>query len=220
MGPTPAEALAAVADIGGFFAVRTSAEPPVHAVSLASLQAGGSALDRSIVDVARRLGTSERRVAASIFFQGLAARLWSPVVAGELLFDTRVGFTPASTWWHPTDGCSADPASLGHGSVDEVWPDLLAPLAARIRSLVGLSSRILLGNAASALAGSLSVLTREHPEVADAAVGLLRRHLAVGSPLAGAGVMSDENRFTRRSCCLYYRVPGGGLCGDCVLARS
>ncbi|MFD2121439.1 (2Fe-2S)-binding protein [Streptomyces cirratus] len=23
--------------------------------------------------------------------------------------------------------------------------------------------------------------------------------------------------FTRRSCCLYYRVPGGGLCGDCVL---
>ena len=23
--------------------------------------------------------------------------------------------------------------------------------------------------------------------------------------------------FRRRSCCLYYRVPGGGICGDCVL---
>lgn len=23
--------------------------------------------------------------------------------------------------------------------------------------------------------------------------------------------------FVRRSCCLYYQVPGGGLCGDCVL---
>ena len=23
--------------------------------------------------------------------------------------------------------------------------------------------------------------------------------------------------FTRRTCCLYYRLPGGGLCGDCVL---
>jgi ferric iron reductase protein FhuF len=23
--------------------------------------------------------------------------------------------------------------------------------------------------------------------------------------------------FRRRSCCLYYRVPGGAVCGDCVL---
>ncbi|MEU7551440.1 (2Fe-2S)-binding protein [Streptomyces sp. NPDC044571] len=25
--------------------------------------------------------------------------------------------------------------------------------------------------------------------------------------------------FVRRSCCLYYKVPGGGFCGDCVLRR-
>ncbi|MGH3410268.1 MAG: (2Fe-2S)-binding protein [Streptosporangiaceae bacterium] len=24
--------------------------------------------------------------------------------------------------------------------------------------------------------------------------------------------------FRRHSCCLYYRLPGGGLCGDCALA--
>jgi ferric iron reductase protein FhuF len=23
--------------------------------------------------------------------------------------------------------------------------------------------------------------------------------------------------FLRNSCCLYYRLPDGGLCGDCVL---
>jgi len=23
----------------------------------------------------------------------------------------------------------------------------------------------------------------------------------------------------RASCCLFYRIPGGGLCGDCVLAH-
>ncbi|MGG7569367.1 (2Fe-2S)-binding protein [Streptomyces sirii] len=26
--------------------------------------------------------------------------------------------------------------------------------------------------------------------------------------------------FSRRSCCLYYRAPGGGLCGDCVLRQA
>ncbi|MEC4021033.1 (2Fe-2S)-binding protein, partial [Streptomyces sp. H27-D2] len=28
---------------------------------------------------------------------------------------------------------------------------------------------------------------------------------------------AGERDFVRRSCCLYYRVPGGGMCGDCVL---
>jgi len=26
-----------------------------------------------------------------------------------------------------------------------------------------------------------------------------------------------EVRFTRRSCCLYYRLPGAGMCADCAL---
>ncbi|WP_372507037.1 (2Fe-2S)-binding protein [Actinomadura madurae] len=26
--------------------------------------------------------------------------------------------------------------------------------------------------------------------------------------------------FVRNNCCLYYRVPGGGMCGDCGLARN
>jgi hypothetical protein len=38
-------------------------------------------------------------------------------------------------------------------------------------------------------------------------------------PLRGAGRFARPGLFIRRSCCLYYRIPGGGLCGDCVLAH-
>ncbi|WP_199808608.1 (2Fe-2S)-binding protein, partial [Streptomyces sp. NRRL S-146] len=36
--------------------------------------------------------------------------------------------------------------------------------------------------------------------------------------LTGAGTL-DGTAFRRRSCCLYYRVPGGGVCGDCCFTR-
>jgi ferric iron reductase protein FhuF len=38
-------------------------------------------------------------------------------------------------------------------------------------------------------------------------------------PLAGTGSFTGD-RFTRRSCCLYYQAPRSGLCGDCVLVTS
>jgi hypothetical protein len=50
------------------------------------------------------------------------------------------------------------------------------------------------------------------------AVGILGR-----PPLAGLGeVVAEPGHptgvgFARRTCCLFYRVPGGGTCGDCVL---
>jgi len=42
-------------------------------------------------------------------------------------------------------------------------------------------------------------------------------------PLRGSGHLTIHNgrlRFTRRSCCLYYRLDGGGTCGDCPLPAS
>ncbi|WP_203787341.1 (2Fe-2S)-binding protein, partial [Paractinoplanes rishiriensis] len=42
-------------------------------------------------------------------------------------------------------------------------------------------------------------------------------------PLAGTArlIRPDPSRnrwfLVRRNCCLYYRIPGGGYCGDCVL---
>jgi ferric iron reductase protein FhuF len=36
--------------------------------------------------------------------------------------------------------------------------------------------------------------------------------------LAGSGgIISGDLGFRRRSCCLFYRLPGGGTCGDCPL---
>ena len=70
------------------------------------------------------------------------------------------------------------------------------------------------------------MLARAVPARADAALGLANRLLA-REPLTGTGWFDhrpDDGgprpgwSFTRTSCCLFYRVPGGGLCGDCVLA--
>lgn len=41
-------------------------------------------------------------------------------------------------------------------------------------------------------------------------------HLSITARLRGTAEFAG-GRFRRRSCCLFYQVPGGGYCGDCVL---
>lgn len=88
-----------------------------------------------------------------------------------------------------------------------------------LRERFGVSPKVLRGNAASGLVGALRVLIDRVPS--GAAVELAAALLADGGALAGTGTFLHEEglgvAFVRRSCCLYYRVPGGGLCGDCVL---
>jgi FhuF 2Fe-2S C-terminal domain len=66
------------------------------------------------------------------------------------------------------------------------------------------------------------MLAKSFPDRAETAAQLTARMLAL-EPLRGTGELvqpdiSRPRRFLiRRSCCLYYRVPGGGTCGDCVL---
>ena len=57
--------------------------------------------------------------------------------------------------------------------------------------------------------------TRNIPDVADRALEVGARALA-HPYLVGTG--EPDLPFRRRSCCLFYRIPGGGTCGDCVLA--
>jgi hypothetical protein len=96
------------------------------------------------------------------------------------------------------------------------------PVAGAFRALFRLSPLVLRGNIASALAGAAGMLARSFPDRAETAGQLTARILALG-PLRGTGELvqpdaSQPRRFlVRRSCCLYYRVPGGGICGDCVL---
>ncbi|MFG2086434.1 (2Fe-2S)-binding protein [Spirillospora sp. NPDC048824] len=167
-----------------------------------------------------RLGTGERRVAASILFQGLASRLWSPAVAAAGrgivpdLSGLRWRWAPGEAialglgeprGWRVEDAVEA--ADLVHPMVVD---GRLRPLSEAMPTFVGLADGLLWGNAASALAGGLNV---GPPGGVRAAIV---RELLAREPLAGAGSFGRDG-FVRHNCCLYYRVPGGGMCGDCGL---
>lgn len=177
-----------------------------------------------IADHARRLGTAEKRVAASILFQGLAARLWSPVVGAAAVHGVVPDLSGLHWRWSPGAPIElrlADPAGwtaddLAEPVLRTVVDGHLRPLAETVRGVVSIAEGLLWGNAASALAGTLHVRV-ERPELAGPLGALIRRLLGL-EPLLGTGSLAADGSFVRRSCCLYYRVPpGGGLCGDCVL---
>ncbi|GAA1017481.1 hypothetical protein Aple_032320 [Acrocarpospora pleiomorpha] len=180
-----------------------------------------------VADVAERLGVEERRVAASILFQGLAARFLSPPLGLLVLHGVGGGFDPSRVHWRPVPHgplplrleewsflpVRGDGADLMY---QEVVAGFLEPLADTVGRVVSIAPAILWGNAASALAGSVRVLAQYRPQRAAAALTLGRRLLAIGR-LRGQGTFAAQPFYVRRNCCLYYRVPGGGMCGDCVL---
>lgn len=97
----------------------------------------------------------------------------------------------------------------------------LEPLAVALRARYRLAPGLLRGNAASALAAAARQVrgwARQdgRPDAGDLAHDLAVRLLAHPA-LAGAGTLGATG-FRRRSCCLYYRVPGGGVCGDCCFS--
>jgi hypothetical protein len=99
---------------------------------------------------------------------------------------------------------------------------VLAPLAAAVRARVPVAERVLWGNAASAVASARRLVVAARPDVLERATALAEG-LLVAPPLARTGDLRAPEppdvrwTFRRRSCCLYYRVPGGGICDDCVL---
>jgi ferric iron reductase protein FhuF len=216
-----ADVLRAVAKLGPYFAIATDpaeeADPTWRPLPETDSGRLAGLTDR----YAERLGTAERRVAASILFQGLASRLWSPAVAAAArgVVPDLAGLhwrwapgAPIALWLAEPRGWrvrgTAEAAGLVHGAV---IGGQLEPLAATVLTFTRLADGLLWGNAASALAGGLNV------GGADADRDALVRELLARPPLAGAGTFGAQG-FVRRSCCLYYRVPpGGGLCGDCAL---
>ncbi|MFI6520206.1 (2Fe-2S)-binding protein [Spirillospora sp. NPDC050679] len=227
-GADTAEVLREVAALGPFFALSTdpaeAADPtwrPLPETDLGHLRAMAGRY-------AERLGTGELRVGASILFQGLAARVWSPAVAAAAL-----GVVPdLSTlhWrWVPgasislwlaepagwrTEGRPDDRAMLLHRTVVDGH---LRPLREAMRSVARLADGLMWGNAASALAGTVHAGTGS-PALA-APVRAVIDDLLAREPLLGTGSFGPAG-FVRRSCCLYYRVPPGGeMCGDCGLRK-
>ncbi|MCW0214674.1 MAG: (2Fe-2S)-binding protein [Pseudonocardia sp.] len=172
-------------------------------------------------------GAVEQRVAASIALQGLAARL----VSGPLAVAVLHGIVPAVTadelhWRVSATGpwplWLAAPGEAAGNLADLLADELLGPLVDAVRAQVPVSARVLRGNVASSVAGAKRVLAAARPDAADAAArvaGEVLEHplLAGTGELLPAGPPDVGWSFRRRSCCLYYRVPGGGTCGDCVL---
>ncbi|GGN58323.1 hypothetical protein GCM10011579_021510 [Streptomyces albiflavescens] len=176
--------------------------------------------------VTQSLHAPEPRIAVSIAHQALAARLWSIALGAAALYGQVPDLDPELLCWDPDGSVPADlwlseVRALPATAVDEVVrAGHLAPLAAALHSRYRISPRLLWGNAGSALAGSVRGLDRwaranGRTDVADRAHALASR-LFAHPDLSGT---LDPHTLRRRSCCLYYRLPGGGLCGDCCFDR-
>ncbi|GAA1742766.1 (2Fe-2S)-binding protein [Aeromicrobium alkaliterrae] len=210
----------ALGDLGAFFVVETlGADPGWRPV--ADLLEGGALAER-VAWTGEALGARagvevEERVAASTFSLGIFARLLSPVIGAALLQVEAPA--PGSLHWQPVDGGPLRLAAEAwvEPDVGVVLHELLAPIVRRLDAEHGVSPKIGWGNVASAVHGAARMAAQADPRLSESAGALLRR-LLDHSLLAGTADVGPP--FVRRSCCLYYRLPGGGYCGDCVLAHS
>ncbi|MCP9956384.1 (2Fe-2S)-binding protein [Streptomyces sudanensis] len=225
-GLTAAE-LRAVGGVGGFFVLPGAPPGPGPYAPLALAYAPGpdSPLAVRVARVAEALRTPEYRVAASLVQLGLAARLWSVTLGAAALHGVFPDVSPGTLHWDPArsapdelwwPGTAARPGTVRELR-DAVQYGHLVPLGEALRAAGPVSPRLLWGNAGSALGGAVREITRwsrrhGRPDAAgraaELAAGLLD-HPDLAGTLRGPAMR-------RRTCCLYYRCPGGGLCGDCV----
>jgi hypothetical protein len=140
------------------------------------------------------LGAGPVRAAASVDFLGVAARLISPVVAALVSTGTAPVLSLHTVWWRPAVPGPMRLAFTAHTRAASLELALvepvLDPLLEAYSATFALSRKVLRGNIASARNGAESALGRGRPG------------------------------FLRDSCCLLYRLPRGGVCGDCVLRRK
>lgn len=170
------------------------------------------------------------RVVASTVFLGLAARLLSAPLAAAALAGAVPVPDPARIHWRPV---ASGPLPISYETLAATTADLPAALADVVTTVVEpvltayrkrfvISEKVLWGNVASALGGAHTMITEAAPAHASRAAALIEAMLT-RSPLAGTATLHrpDPTRdrwfLVRHNCCLYYRIPGGGTCGDCVL---
>ncbi|KUL31992.1 (2Fe-2S)-binding protein [Actinoplanes awajinensis] len=175
----------------------------------------------------------EREV-ASITFLGLASRLLSPLLGAAASGGALPLPQPDSLWWRAAPAgplpiafqgltaltCAGQPAAVIGYHLAKFT--LVRPLLDVFRARFALSPQVLWGNVASALGGAAGMIADNRP--ADAARGaaiveatLLQEPLLGTADLIRPDAGRDRWFLVRRNCCLYYRIPGGGTCGDCVL---
>lgn len=199
--------------------------------------AGGSGLAEDEVDP---------KVAVSATQVGLASRLWSVALAAAVLHrwvpDLSASSLVASPVHRgevplgvrrPEAGYAV--ADLTHAVTVIVHTVVDSSLAGlhRACSVVGRTpARVLVSNSTSSLVGAARVLSEHRPQASADAWTLTRLLLDHPAVAAGGGIVArsalDERvggtmehadeAFLRTGCCVFYRLPGHGLCPDCVLA--
>jgi hypothetical protein len=249
--PAVAGAMGVAAEVGPFFGVEVwragdGWRPLDDLVTRPAVLA--ERVDAARAVIAGRAGMPAEsvlpRVAASIVFLGLSARLVSPALAAAALAGVIPRWTVAELWWRPVPGgpwpmaaCAVPGRRCGDlrspGQLDDAAEELMdtvvsgvvGPVLEAFEERFRVSRTVLWGNVASALAGGLGMLAAARPDRVEAIVGLAGRMLDRG-PLRGTGELSrpdpasGRTSFVRRSCCLFYRGPGAGTCGDCVLTAA
>ncbi|SDS86516.1 (2Fe-2S)-binding protein [Actinoplanes derwentensis] len=172
----------------------------------------------------------DERAAASIIFLGLASRLLSPLLGAvatggvlpiadvERLWWRQVEAGPIPIAWHGLDSGPGTAELFSRTAIR----GLVEPVLDVFRERFRLSPQVLWGNVASALGGAAGMIADAMPGAAETAATLVTGCLEL-PPLRGTATLTrpDPARarwyLARNNCCLYYRIPGGGTCGDCVL---
>lgn len=236
------EVLEDVGRVNMFFAVES--EPPGpewEPVSALVTSPGGERVADEVRRVRSQLGALsgggagdvEWRVGASLFHQGLASRLLSPVLAAALCRGVRLRaahfrFEPGRsgpltlrTAQTRAEPILRTPAGVAEWVDDTVVGRELAGVEEALTGIGRISPGLLRGNTAAALAGAARALGGARHEQRAEAEEVVRLMLERSS-LQGTGGYTGVDRsglavFRRTTCCLYYRLPDGGMCGDCAL---
>ncbi|OBA60286.1 iron reductase [Mycobacterium sp. 1100029.7] len=173
---------------------------------------------------AARYRTTDLRIGASLVHLGHATRLWSPVLA--LALAHRV-VPDLDGLQRADDGAQLRlPEATGQAVEDVCATQLyrivvhqhLQAFADGLR--VSLAPALLAGNVASALVGASRALLTARPDLRGPILEITETLLDTGV-LAGTGTVTDSHLgFRRGSCCLFYRIPGRSVCGDCVFRQA
>ncbi|AKS36792.1 (2Fe-2S)-binding protein [Mycolicibacterium goodii] len=226
--------LGALATLGEFFALPAAAGPSWQPV--ATLCGDPETLrvyvSRTRAATAAGFGVDEAdvpvRAAASAVHLSIAARLLSPAIGAAACLAAVPSLTSDSVFWQRDTshrpplgaaGLTWSPVTDARSAADRInqtlLADVLCQLNVTLRQAVSLPPQVMWGNIASAANGAVTVLAQTRPEAGDFGRALVREMIAA-EPLLGAAEIT-HGRFRRRNCCLFYQVPGGGYCGDCVL---
>ena len=178
--------------------------------------------------VGEQLRTDDPMVAASVAFLTVTNRAALPLALANAALDVHLAPPFGALRWRVADGMvrlgfaddRTGPAVPWARWAAQFVADVVEPWVELMAASARIGRRLLWGNAAASLlsaAERVAVITScsaaEARVLAEEALGAL--------PLADLAVVqggeSTSLRYRRRTCCLLFKAPGAGRCGDCSL---